>query len=330
MANHETEPASPELTVIIPSWNTLSLTRDCLSSLTSKDHNCSLEIIVIENGSTDGSLEMIKSEFPEVRLIVNANNEYYSHACNQGAHAAHGRFLCFLNSDTVVFPNSLRLMIDFLSANSDYGAVAPQLVNLDGSVQPICRRFPTLMEVITDQFSLEYCRKAKEYRARASMQDFDHSYCRDVDQPPGTCLIMHRSTYETTGGFDEDLPLFYSDVAICRGIWASGKKIRFLSTAKIAHVGSASVLKHPLWRGEFMRNQVTYFRKHHGWLTAQLARAIIVGSMLRTALATALGRQPLAEKKRITRTLFSSAYQAVVLSRLRRNSPFDLRTLEKS
>ena len=289
----------PDISVVIPSWNTLGLTRDCLNSLVRQDHGCRLEVVVVDNGSHDGSPDMIEREFPEVVLIRNERNEYFSKACNQGAAVATGRYLCYLNSDTIVTPEALVRMMAFLEANPGHGAVAPRLDNPDGSVQPICRRFPRLIEVVIDQFGFERFEFARRYRDRAAMKDFDHLSSADVEQPPGACLVMRRSDVDAIGGFDESMPLFYSDVDLCLRIWRAGRPIHFLADARIFHVGSASVVRHPLWRAEFMRNQVRYFRKHGGIATAWAAKAIILSSGMLVAARTLLGPRPIREKREL-------------------------------
>jgi N-acetylglucosaminyl-diphospho-decaprenol L-rhamnosyltransferase len=304
-------PEASFVSVVIPSWNTIDLTRSCLRSLSSADHGCKIETIVIDNGSADGSADMVADEFPNVHLIRNAKNEYYSKACNQGAQIANGELLCFLNSDTEVPKGSLMTMAAFLTANPGYGAVAPRLNNSDGSVQPICRRFPTLLEVLVDQFGFSGWKFADTYRDWAAMKDFDHLSSRDVDQPPGACLMLSKHLFHRLGGFDESLPLFYSDVDICRQIWKAGYQIRFLSEATVMHVGSASIVRHPLWRAEFMRNQTRYFGIHHGWWAALLVKLAIISSAGLTALRTAAGRRSFDEKKRTLRELMASVKIAV-------------------
>lgn len=293
----DSEGVQPDISVVIPSWNTLELTRDCLRSLLHQDQGCTLQVIVVDNGSHDGSADMVAREFPQVLLIRNERNEYFSKACNQGASVAKGRYICYLNSDTIVTPQALRRMMEFLETHPAYGAVAPRLDNPDGSVQPICRRFPKLIEVAIDQFGFERFEFARRYRDHASMKDFDHLSSADVEQPPGACLLMRRSDVDAIGGFDESMPLFYSDVDLCLRIWRSGRPIRFLAEARIFHVGSASIVRHPLWRAEFMRNQVRYFRKHGGVVHAFAAKAIILTSAILVAIRTLLGPRPLREKR---------------------------------
>lgn len=299
------------ISVVIPRWNTLQLTKNCLASIFHHSDEYPAEVIVVDNGSTDGSPEMIAREFPAVTLIRNTRNEYFSKACNQGAAVATHDYLCLLNSDTVVPPGSLHRLMAFLRTHPDYGAAAPRLDNVDGTVQPICRRFPTLMDVLIDQFYLSWWPAARHHRQWVTMTDFDHLSSRDVGQPPGACLVMRRDLYATIGGFDESLPLFYSDVELCLSIWRSGKKIRFVADARVYHVGSASVVRHPLWRAEFMRDQVRYFRKNRGSLTALTVKTIIGLSISYTALRTLLGRKSVREKAEIVGALQKSAMTVV-------------------
>ncbi len=300
----------PGLSVVIPSWNTQELTLACLRSLFDVDHQVDLEVIVVDNGSHDGSPDAIAAAFPQVVLIRNAKNEYYSKACNQGAAVATKRALCMLNSDTVVTAGALRTMLDYLDANPSCGGVAPRLDNPDGSIQPICRRFPTLFDVLVDQFDPDWD-VAKAHKRWAAMSEFDHLSARDVEQPPGTCMVMRRAEFEALGGFDENMPLFYSDVDLCLRIWKSGQSIRFLPDARIFHVGSASVVRHPLWRAEFMQNQVLYFRKHAGKPAAAAVRGLILASALNTGARTVLGRRGWSGKTQIVRQLVKATRRAM-------------------
>lgn len=303
ISNQDKATTAPTLSIVIPSWNTKELTRACLASILKHQSDLPIEVIVVDNGSQDGSPEMIASEFPEVVLIRNRNNEYYSRANNQGAAVANGKYLCLLNSDTVINEGSLSVLVAFLESHPDYGAAAPRLDNPDGSVQPICRRFPTLLDIANDHFDLSWLPFARRHQERSAMLDFDHVSDRDVEQPPGTCIVMATSTFRQIGGFNEELPLFYSDVELCRAVWALGKRIRFLSNARIFHVGSASVTRHPLWRNEFVRDQVRYMLITRGRPAAIAAKFIVGASIVLTAVKTALGRASLKDKRRALEAL---------------------------
>ena len=180
---------------------------------------------------------------------------------------------------------------------------------MDGSVQPICRRFPRPIEIVFDQFVLSWLPAAARYRSHAAMSDFDHVHSIDVDQPPGTCVVLKTADYARLGGLDESLPLFYSDVDLCKRIWKSGLPIRFLAEAHVFHIGSASVVKHPMWRTEFMHSQIRYFRKHHGWWAAMFCRLVVLASATALSFRTLFGRS--SDRFGILRKLWGSIFRVV-------------------
>jgi len=137
--------SAPVLSVVVLSWNTRALTLACLEALYRETPRHAREVVVVDNGSADGSADAVAQRFPAVRLVRNPDNRLYAAGNNQGAHAASGEFLCLLNSDTEVAPGALDTMVDFLRANPGHGAVAPMLVDPDGTVQRACQEFPTLM-----------------------------------------------------------------------------------------------------------------------------------------------------------------------------------------
>jgi len=309
---HNTNPDAgqqPVLSVVIPSWNTIELTRKCLASLQPEARGLRMEVIVIDNGSQDGSPAMVANEFPWVHLLKNTQNLLYSRACNQGGEIATGEYLCLLNSDTVVPSGTMHRLVQFLAQNPGHGAVAPRLCNLDGSVQPICRRLPRPVEILFGQFVLAWVPAAERYRRHAAMTDFDHLHSRDVEQPPGTCILLRTAEFRRLRGLDESLPLFYSDVDLCKRLWMSGRPIHFLAEAELYHVGSASVVLHPMWRTEFLHSQLRYFRKHHGWWVAMSGRLVVITSALALSLRTLLGRS--AGRFGILRALWRSTIRAV-------------------
>src|SRR5687768_5607526 len=130
-----------QLSVVVPSWNTRELLRACLESLKTT-LPMSSEVIVVDNGSQDGSARMVQEEFQHVRLIKNPQNRGFAHATNQGVERARGAYVLFLNSDTVVQGNAVKAMVAFLEENVRYGAVAPRLVDTTGTTQRSHMRFP--------------------------------------------------------------------------------------------------------------------------------------------------------------------------------------------
>jgi len=252
-----------QVSVIIPSWNTRELLRACLNSL-KMNLPLSSEVIVIDNASRDGSAKMVAEEFRHVRLLRNQSNMGFAHATNQGVEMARGAYVLFLNTDTEVCGNAIKQLLAFLEENVRYGAVAPQLLNYDGSIQRAHMRFPNLLTPLC--FGTPYQRWFPENREvrRYFANDFDYDQDGDVEQPPAACLLMRRKALKKTKPLDERLWLFFNDVDLCRRLWRAGWRIRYLSTAQVLHHGGMSTRQYEDFVPEWHRNRLTYYRKHYG------------------------------------------------------------------
>lgn len=263
------------LSVVVLSWNTRELLRACLRALEADSEPGRRELIVVDNASGDGSADMVALEFPHVRLLRNTENLLYAEGNNQGARLATGEYLCLLNSDTAVRPGALEYLARFLDEHADYGAVAPRLVNADGSIQRACRRFPTLADALFDSTSLGRIPPATWFQRWTHMEHCDHAESRDVPQPPGACFMIRRAEYEALGGLDQDLRLYFNDVDLCRALWARGRRIRYLAEVEVLHHGGASTRAFH-WKERnthYVRDRARYYRKHYGrtgdwWLRA--------------------------------------------------------------
>jgi len=161
--------AAPDLSVIIVSWNVRDLLRACLRSVLASQ--LPLEVIVVDNASADGTAAMVAQEFPQVRLIANAENRGFTAGNNQGIALAQGRYVFFLNPDTVVVGDALRTMIAYLDAHDDVGVVGPQLRYGDGRLQSSCRRFPTLWSALFESTPLEWHWPGNPWARRYRMED---------------------------------------------------------------------------------------------------------------------------------------------------------------
>ncbi len=263
------------LSVVVLSWNTKDITLACLRALRADVVRHAREVIVIDNGSRDGSADAIGPAHPEVQLVRNVDNRGYAGGHNQGAQLARGEFLCTLNSDTEVTPGALDALVDFLRQDGAYGAVSPMLLNLDGSVQRACMRFPGLWTALCYDTWFGKFWPGSWVESRYYMRDFDHQSSRDVDQPPGAVFVIRRREYLDVGGLDEHLFLFFNDVDLCRRLWKMRRKIRYLAEAKVTHHGGASTKGH----GDFVviwhRNRMAYYRKHYGPWVMPFVRAVV-------------------------------------------------------
>jgi GT2 family glycosyltransferase len=300
-------PAPPELSIVVLSWNTRELLRACLKSLFGQEHGLRLEVIVVDNGSRDESAAMVAADFPAAILVKNGVNEGYARGNNQGLKRATAPLLMTLNSDTEVRAGALRTMAGFLRVSPEHGAVAPRLVNPDGSVQRACMRFPTLAAgFLWDSWFERRFGRSRAVR-RWFMDDFDHLGDADVDQPPGACLMMRREVWEKCGPFDERMWLFYNDVDLCRSIHDAGWKIRYLSRAEVMHHRGRSTAQYRDFTGEWIVNRVRYYRKRHGRVGALVIkswvwlRSLEERAKLRKSFEGAARRAALADVRKVVR-----------------------------
>ncbi len=240
------------ISVLIVNWNTRELLRACLASIALVREP--QEVLVADNASADGSAEMVRTEFPAVRLFASEANRGYAAANNQLAAEATGDLLLFLNPDTELRTDSFAPLVKRLSEDPKIALVAPQLVSPDGSVQMSCRRFPEPWPLLKAMLGF-----GGKYR----MSDFDHKTAREVDQPMATCWLVRREAWDQVGPLDEPFPIFFNDVDWCYRAKKAGWKIWFDPAAKVLHHGGAStrqVRKAMIW--ESHRSLLRYYDKH--------------------------------------------------------------------
>ncbi|HHI69159.1 MAG TPA: glycosyltransferase, partial [Planctomycetes bacterium] len=188
-----------DLSVVVLSWNTRDLVRDCLEALEKDQFPGSREVLLVDQASSDGTAHMVRKEFPRVRLVQAAENLGYARGNNLGAEKARGKRLCLLGSDTRVRPGALEGLTAFLEENPEYGAAAPKLVGAGGEVQRACMNFPGIFTALTFDNIFSRFPPGKWIQDRYYMRSFDHLSERDVVQPPGTCLVLSREEYLAMG-----------------------------------------------------------------------------------------------------------------------------------
>lgn len=292
MTDHGEHPGSVIVSVIITNWNTRTLLRDLLRSIEVHRPAFPFEVIVVDNGSMDGSPEMVEEEFPWVVLHRNEKNEGYARANNLGYARARGEFILLLGSDTVLVDDAVDRLAGYLRAHSDTGAASCRLLNPDRTVQGSCRRFPTLLDGVFTYLSLH--RMAPEY----NMNGFDFYRTQEVEQPAATCLMLRRATIEAVGLFDERFSILYNDVELCRRIWQGGWKIAYVADGEVIHHGSQSTRRaSPELRLEMYRNILLFFKMYVHPLSGWILRPILA---IRLALATRTlaGMQLIVDRKR--------------------------------
>jgi len=270
----------PDLSVIIVNWNVRDLLRRCLHSILANLPACQLEIIVVDNGSTDGSPEMVRTEFPQVHLLANPDNRGFTGANNQGLAVARGRYVLLLNPDTEVVGDALETLVAFADVHPDVGVVGPQLLNPDGTVQSSRRRFPTLATALLESTWLQpYA--PRRLLARYYVLDRPDDEVQDVDWVTGAALMARREAVEQVGPLDEGFFMYSEELDWCRRFRAAGWRVVYLPTARIIHhEGKSSEQVLPARHIHFQTSKIRYFRKYHGPAAAEVLRLVLLGNYL--------------------------------------------------
>ena len=298
-----------DLSIVILSWNVRDLLRQCLESMASgrplsANHPpLTTEIIVVDNASSDGSVEMVRAEFPEVRLIANQTNRGYTGGNNDGIAAATGRYVMILNPDTRVLNDALAAMVAYADAHPDVGIVGPQLLNSDGSVQSSRRHFPTLMTGLFESTWLQPL-APRDVLRRYYVLDQPDDAIQEVDWLFGACFLVRRKVIQQVGALDEVFFMYSEEMDWCRRIRQAGWKVVYLPEAQVIHYGGKSSDQVAAQRHiYFQTSKVRYFRKHHGTLTAGVLRvallAMYAGQLVLEAAKGVLGHKRALRRERV-------------------------------
>lgn len=221
-----------DLTIIIVNYNTKKLTLECLESITGEKSKLKVEIVVIDNSSKDGSVKVLRefkntSTGSQFRLIENKNNLGFSKAVNQGMKKAKGKHVLLLNSDTKVQKGTFAKLIKFANNTGDAGVIGSRLLNSNGTVQPSCYRFPTIIKAIKQYWFNQkgildkYVPKGRKAVA--------------VDAVVGGAFLITPNARRQVGLLDERYFMYFEDIDYCRRVWRAGMKVYYLPAAEIVH-----------------------------------------------------------------------------------------------
>jgi N-acetylglucosaminyl-diphospho-decaprenol L-rhamnosyltransferase len=268
-----------DLSIVVVSWNVRDLLRRCLASLAESPRpEGGIQIIVVDNGSTDGSVEMVRAEFPSVLLVANSENRGFPAANNQGIAVAQGRYVFLLNPDTEVLEDALPTMVDFADTHPDVGIVGPQLLNPDGSVQSSRRRFPTLVTALFDSTWLEP-HAPRRILDRYHVRDRPADVVQEVDWVDGAALMARREAIEQVGSMDEGFFMYSEELDWCRRFQQAGWRVFYLPTARVVHHrGKSSEQVVAARHIYFQSSKVRYFHKAHGAAVAAILRWFLLGN----------------------------------------------------
>lgn len=235
-----TPPPPPDISICIVAWNVRDFLKDCLRSIRRARPEIDCELLVVDNGSSDGTAALAAEEFPEAVLIPNDRNRGFAAACNQAIRASRGRYLLLLNPDTLVPAGSLEEMVEFLDRRPDAGGGGPKLSNPDGSLQPSVRTFPTIASAFGQFTILGDLGLFRRARAAYLQTAFDYGRPAIVEQPMGAALFLRREALEEVGLLDESFFLYFEEVDLCRRLSRAGRPLWYNPAAEIVHRGGES------------------------------------------------------------------------------------------
>jgi len=257
------------LSIIIVNYNTKDLTYDCIKSVIDSAAKVKYEIIVVDNGSKDDSFstfEKLQKLTPNLILIRNKENLGYAKANNQGIKVSKGKHILLLNSDTIIKKESFSRLLRFAEANTDAGVVGARLINLDGSIQPSCFNFPSLVNAIR-----EYWLGMGKPLDKFAPEGKDPV---EVDAVVGASFMITQRAKEVVGTLDERYFMYYEDLDYCRRVWISGLKVYYLPAVEIIHYhgksGESLTKKDDQWQRLIPSGKI-----YHGLLKYYLINFII-------------------------------------------------------
>ena len=255
---------TPAVSIVIVSWNATKYLQECLTSLFDARHASTLEVIVVDNASSDDSSAMVQRLFPEAILIQNTDNLGFARANNIGIRRARGRHIALVNSDVHVLPDCIEKLVQYLDANPNVSMVGPRILGRDGKLQTSHRGFPRLWNM--------FCRALALDSLLPNVPLFGgylFKYSEPVTPTPveiisGCFVLVSREALEEVGLLDELFFIYGEDMDWCKRFWRAGRPVVFVPAAESIHYGGGSSSNAPLrFFVEKQKADLQYWRKHH-------------------------------------------------------------------
>ncbi len=306
------------VSVIIVSFNTKHLLGRCIDSVQASVGGLVCETIVVDNGSSDGSADYIRADYPSVVLIASKHNLGFAKANNLGFERASGDYIVLLNSDAFLVGDSLKVAVELMDGHPETGLAGGRLIGENGGWQPSARAFPGIINDALTISGLAARYPRSRIFGRPDMTYVDQSRDLYCDWVPGAFTIIRRSALENTGFFDERFFLYYEEVDLCRRMKKAGWKVAYWPAVAVIHIGGASTamfsrklvtksgMQMSLWR---LQSQYLYYRKHHGPVKAFASMVFEKAFNRLRLLRNAAGSPEKAEESRVMLDLIVQAWK---------------------
>lgn len=266
------------MAVVIVNYNTCEFLRACLATVLAEAPS---EVAVVDNASSDGSVEMVQAEFPDVALHANKTNVGYGAAANQAIASCTAKYILLLNADTLLQPGALRALSSYLDLGSQVAIVGPRLVNPQGEQQPSCHPFPTPLNTLVHMSILSQLIDYVPF-----LRNRYHYASSPIGPSPvpwvhGAALAIRREAFEAVGGFDVSFFMYSEEVDLCYRLHAAGWQVHFAPVATVSHVGGASTMQRRTeMEVQVFASTMRFYRRHSSRIGRMEVVAMVKGLML--------------------------------------------------
>lgn len=267
-------PPVPDISIVFTNWNTRDYMRDCIYSVREKTRGVTYNIVVVDDGSTDGSVEMLRTEFPDVKVIVNERNLGVAKAYNRGVAKATGRYIQMLNTDMILVGNPIKTLYDFLESHPEAAACGAWLRNRDMTSQTSFGNFPSMKMALADAFFLNELFPRAGFPKRSAIPVESINAPFETDYVTGASMLFRKSIVDKMGFLDDHFTSYYEETDFCYRVKRNGfGKVFFVPDAQIIHFGGVSFGKVRKYQTQLQWSGYNKFQtKHHGKAYSFIAR----------------------------------------------------------
>ena len=276
-SSHLSTEQSPEVSVVIVSWNTCAVTRACVRSIVNKCIGRSMEVIVVDNASTDDTVRDLESEFPGITIVCNNHNKGFAAANNDGFRFARGRYVLLLNSDTVVHDDVVDKTVRFADSNPRIGVVGCRAIDVDGNQQSTMFSYLSLTRVFWNLIIPNRWLRRSRLFGKGRYVGLDLNQIHEVDVVSGCFMLVRREVLDTVGGLDGEFFMYGEEMEWCFRIKQAGWRVTYFPGAAYTHFGGISASRcQSEMNVEMARGQLLFLLKAHGAFKARIAACLML------------------------------------------------------